>query len=173
VNAASLQQQANRCVACGLCLPACPTYRKTESEADSPRGRVMLVRGLFEGALDPGPNLVEHLDRCLACRACEAVCPSGVKYGELIDGARAELARAGHRPTGLARWLPGVLASPLLLGLAGRVRFRACYPARGARRGTVSLFLGCVSRLIDISGVRPLLSTSPLLEFRHDPPASP
>jgi len=75
----TLASESNRCVACGLCLPHCPTYRKTESEADSPRGRVMLMRGLFEGALAVEPNLVRHLDRCLACRACEAACPSGAK----------------------------------------------------------------------------------------------
>lgn len=114
----------------------------------------MLMRGMFEGALAVEPNLVEHLDRCLACRTCEAVCPSGVKYGELIDGARAELARAGHRPRGVARWLPGVLASPLLLDLAGRLRFREHYPARGKLRGAVSLFLGCASRLADAETLR-------------------
>lgn len=149
-----LAAEANRCVACGLCLPSCPTYRKTESEADSPRGRVILMRGLFEGALDAEANLVAHLDRCLACRTCEAVCPSGVKYGELIDGARQALGASGHRPRGLARWLPGVLASPLLLGLAGRARLRAHYAARGQYRGAVSLFIGCVNRLADAETLR-------------------
>jgi len=146
--------EANRCVACGLCLPHCPTYRKTESEADSPRGRVMLMRGLFEGALNAEPGLVSHLDRCLACRTCEAVCPSGVKYGELIDGARALLARGGYRPAGLARWLPGLLSSPALLGLSARLRFRESYPAQGERRGAVSLFLGCAAQLADVETLR-------------------
>jgi glycolate oxidase iron-sulfur subunit len=147
-------EEANRCVACGLCLPSCPTYRKTESEADSPRGRVMLMRGLFDGSLSAGPGLASHLDRCLACRTCEAVCPSGVEYGELIDGARQILAAAGHRPAAAARWLPGVLASSFILDLAGRFRFRARYPAQGAQRGAVSLFLGCVGRLADAETLR-------------------
>ncbi len=142
-------QEANRCVACGLCLPHCPTYRKTETEADSPRGRVMLMRALLDGSLPAEPGLVTHLDRCLACRACEAVCPSGVKYGELIDAGRAELARGGHRPRGAARWLPEALASRMVLGLAARLRFRAHYPAQGERRGAVALFLGCAARLVD------------------------
>lgn len=146
--------EASRCVACGLCLPHCPTYRKTGSEADSPRGRVMLMRGLSEGSLGAGANLASHLDRCLACRTCEAVCPSGVKYGALIDGARAALVLAGHRPTTRVRGLSGLLSSPLLLRLAGRVRFRDNYPARGERRGTVSLFLGCASRLADTETLR-------------------
>lgn len=150
----SALQEANRCVACGLCLPSCPTYRKTESEADSPRGRVMLMRALFDGSLPAEPGLVTHLDRCLACRTCEAVCPSGVKYGELIDAGRAELARGGHRPRGAARWLPALLSSPPLLGLNARLRFRACYPAQGERRGAVALFLGCASQLADAETLR-------------------
>lgn len=146
---ANLAAEANRCVACGLCVPQCPTYRLLESEADSPRGRVMLMRALFEGSLGPEPDLVTHLDRCLACRTCEAVCPSGVRYGELIDGARAHLARLGSKPRGIARLAPGLLASATVLGLNARLRFRTVYPAVGARRGTVELFLGCVSQLAD------------------------
>jgi glycolate oxidase iron-sulfur subunit len=139
-----------------LCLPSCPTYRKTESEADSPRGRVMLMRGLFEGVLPAESALASHLDRCLACRTCEAVCPSGVKYGVLIDAGRAELVRGGYRPKGtkLARRLPGVLASKLLLGAVGRLRFRESYPAQGERRGAAALFLGCAARLVDVETLR-------------------
>lgn len=148
-----MMEEAGRCVACGLCLPHCPTYRKLESEADSPRGRVMLMRALAEGTLEAAPELVTHLERCLACRACEAVCPSGVRYGALIDEARALLAAQGKRPRGLARWLPAVLSAPLLLGAAG-LRLRAFYPAEGACQGTVSLFLGCASRLIDATTLR-------------------
>ena len=145
---------ANRCVACGLCVPHCPTYRLIESEPDSPRGRVMLIRALAEGTLAPTPELVTHLDRCLVCRACEAVCPAGVAYGELIAGARAFLAQSGQGAKGLARLLPKLLASPLVLESSARLRFRARYPARGKVQGTVALFLGCVGQFADEETLR-------------------
>ena len=76
---------------CGLCLPHCPTYLKTKNEAESPRGRISLILGLAKGQLEPSNKLRQHLDTCLLCRACEAKCPSGVKFGELMDGARTAL----------------------------------------------------------------------------------
>jgi glycolate oxidase iron-sulfur subunit len=88
---------ADKCVKCALCLPHCPTYLTTLDEGESPRGRIALMQGLATGALDDGPHLIAHLDHCLACRACEAVCPAEVPYGKLIDAARAELTYRGHR----------------------------------------------------------------------------
>ncbi len=147
-------RQANRCVACGLCVPLCPTYRKLESEADSPRGRVMLARALLEGTLPPEPGLAAHLDRCLVCRACEAACPSGVRYGEIVDAARARLAGAAGPLGYRRRWVAALLAARVPLGLAARLGFRAHYPARAPRRGAVALFLGCVTRLMDGATLR-------------------
>lgn len=86
------------CVHCGLCLSACPTYLELGTEMDSPRGRIYLMRALEDGAVDCTPDVARHLDLCLGCRACETACPSGVRYGELIESARAFVEANHHRP---------------------------------------------------------------------------
>ena len=91
------------CVHCGLCLQACPTYVELGTEMDSPRGRIYLMRALNDGALAMTPEVARHLDLCLGCRACETACPSGVHYGELIEGAR-ELVERQHRRGWFDRW---------------------------------------------------------------------
>lgn len=86
------------CVHCGLCTSACPTYLVVGSEADSPRGRIHLMRSVAEGRIDWTPDVVKHIDRCLDCRACVTACPSGVEYGLLIEDAREQLEKSGSRP---------------------------------------------------------------------------
>jgi glycolate oxidase iron-sulfur subunit len=137
------QTGLDACVHCGFCLQACPTYLALEDENDSPRGRIVLMRALADGSLAPDdPDLREHIDRCLGCRACETACPSGVPYGHLLEATRATL-RGGQAPTmgsrallrifayrplmriamALARLLAATPIPTLLMKLPGRIGF--------------------------------------------------
>ncbi len=87
-----------RCVHCGFCLQACPTYVVTSLETESPRGRIALAKALSHGDILPTANVVAHFDLCLQCRACETACPSGVPYGRIIEGARSLVQQSPDRP---------------------------------------------------------------------------
>lgn len=100
-----LLELADQCVMCGLCLPHCPTYRISLDEAESPRGRIALARSIVGGRLAPGPTAFAHLDQCLACLSCQKVCPSEVRYEEIITRTRAALTTQRARPDTLSRWL--------------------------------------------------------------------
>jgi glycolate oxidase iron-sulfur subunit len=103
------------CVHCGLCLSSCPTYVELGNEADSPRGRIHLMRALEEGRLDPTSEVTAHLDACLGCRACETACPSGVPYGSLIEAARPFIEQSRPQATRRARrLLDRLLTHPVL-----------------------------------------------------------
>jgi glycolate oxidase iron-sulfur subunit len=161
---------------CGLCLPHCPTYRISLDEAESPRGRIALARWITGGQLAPDATALMHLDQCLDCLSCQKVCPSEVRYGEIIERTRAmlaprrrgvlgrllidparlvSLARIGAR-TGAGRWLPKLarwLPRPLRT-LAERVPAVPAMKAiprsrRTADRGRVTLFRGCVASVYD------------------------
>src|ERR1700738_4994079 len=97
----------DKCVHCGLSLNACPTYRELGVEMDSPRGRVYQMVQVSTGAAAISESYIEHIDLCLACRACETACPSGVEYGRLVEAARAEIENNVRRPwpTRLLRYI--------------------------------------------------------------------
>ena len=114
-----------RCVHCGLCISACPTYGELSLEAESPRGRIALMKAVNEGRLAINPRVVSHWDMCLQCRACEAVCPSGVPYGRIMANTRAQVAAQDQRPS-KQRWvsrlfLRGALPHPGRLRMGGRL----------------------------------------------------
>ena len=85
------------CVHCGLCLPTCPTYVETGREISSPRGRIYLMRGVAEGRIPLADAVAEEAYLCLGCRACETACPSGVRYGSMLERLRHEVVTEGGR----------------------------------------------------------------------------
>ncbi len=132
------QALLRNCVHCGFCLPACPTYRITGNELDSPRGRIYLIKQVLEGG-NPTAKTRLHLDRCLACRSCETTCPSGVEYGRLLDIGRRVVAERAPRPASeqATRWAlrRALLAKPLFGAAVALGRsFRPLLPATLARK---------------------------------------
>ncbi|HEY8346523.1 MAG TPA: (Fe-S)-binding protein [Symbiobacteriaceae bacterium] len=103
------------CMRCGFCLPACPTYRIRQVESAAPRGRIGLMKAVYEGKLDI-LQIADHLDLCLGCRACEVACPAGVPYGHLLEQGRALVAAARPLPP-LVRF-----AYNRILGTPGGIR---------------------------------------------------
>jgi glycolate oxidase iron-sulfur subunit len=106
-----IEAELRRCVHCGFCTSACPTYAIEGNELDGPRGRITLIEAMLHEETAPAPEVVLHIDRCLSCLACTSACPSGVQYGTLIDAARAHIETHYKRP----------LPDRLLRGVLGQV----------------------------------------------------
>lgn len=87
------------CMRCGFCLPTCPTYIESGfQESHSPRGRIALMKAVVDGLIEPDEDVERSLQLCLGCRACEPVCPSGVRYGHLLEEARDIIAQHKRYP---------------------------------------------------------------------------
>ncbi len=165
------------CTHCGFCLPTCPTYGPLgQMEADSPRGRIWLMRGLADGTMTANASVVEHIDRCLGCMACVTACPSGVRYDLLIEQTREVIEEEYDRPAGdwllrtlvfsvfphprrlraalalapLAEVMPGRLRAlgDLAPPWSSRERPPEVTAAAGELRGRVGLLTGCVQSVV-------------------------
>lgn len=172
----NLADELDRCVMCGMCSQHCPTYALSADENESPRGRIALISALTTGQLNADATLQAHLDHCTGCRACEAYCPSEVRFGAIMDAARTLLPQqtaASTPTTPSARWLrlyqrTGLQklarGSGLLkpLGLAQKEGllpsvipdtpdWQDYYPADTSigHRGDVALFTGCIANTFD------------------------
>ena len=139
------QADLDKCVHCGLCLNACPTYRELGVEMDSPRGRIYQMNQVANGA-PITDAYVQHLDLCLACRGCETACPSGVPYGRLIEAARAEI-RERTRPSWKAR-------------LAKKIVFEKLLPSRSALQ-----FAGAAMFAYQASGLQKIVRATAILKL--------
>ncbi len=130
--------KASACIHCGLCLASCPTYVETGNENLSPRGRIYLMRAMDKGLIPTTENSAIAIDSCLGCRACEAVCPSGVRYGELLEETREHLNRSVHRG-----WKESLLTKVFIEGiLAHPERMEiALTPARWIKQTGLDRFL--------------------------------
>jgi glycolate oxidase iron-sulfur subunit len=129
------------CVHCGFCLPTCPTYTLWDEEMDSPRGRIVLMRGGLEEGSELSPTMVEHLDNCLGCMACVTACPSGVQYDKLIEDTRGQIERNYERSLPERAWRRLIFA---LFPHPGRLRALAPFTrlaplARGPLRAVAAL----------------------------------
>lgn len=141
--------QLTNCMRCGFCLPACPTFRETGVEPESPRGRIALMKAVADGLMDPDQAFQDQMNHCLGCRACEPVCPADVKYGQLIEQARDAIedhARHSAPVTGLRKLM-----------------FKGVFP----RRGSLKLLGGSLA-FYQKSGLRKLVRGSGMMRLFPD-----
>ncbi|MEK3883541.1 (Fe-S)-binding protein [Paenibacillus sp. PL2-23] len=138
--------QLTNCMRCGFCLPACPTFRETGIEPESPRGRIALMKAVADGLMDPDQAFQDQMNHCLGCRACEPACPADVKYGALIEQTRDAIeAHAEHRAP--------------VAGLR-KLMFRGVFPKRASLK-----LLGGSMALYQKSGLRKLARGSGIMKL--------
>ena len=150
----ALEEEARHCIRCGLCLAACPGYRTSLNETDSPRARVALLRALREGVVDePSDVLAAQFFRCLLCGACTVTCPSGVTVDRILEMSRAEMADLGLQPGVLVRLRERIEAVHNISGEPNQERnawsdnLPSPPTGLGKRGAEVVYFVGCVGAL--------------------------
>ncbi|HYI25267.1 MAG TPA: heterodisulfide reductase-related iron-sulfur binding cluster, partial [Thermomicrobiales bacterium] len=163
------------CVHCGMCLPTCPTYRLTGQEASSPRGRLWLMNAVADGRLDLlDPEFDEQMYQCLNCRACEAVCPSGVHYGPLVEASRAQLEQ--HRPRPLWQRVGRKVGLDFPFSRVGRMRgmvnLLRVYQAIGLSSLLRRTHVLKVMRLETLEAMLPTIAERPLVPGKESWPAA-
>ena len=152
-----------RCVHCGLCLSSCPTYSTLQLETESPRGRIALMRAVHEGRVGISDRIVSHWEMCLQCRACEAVCPSGVPYGRIMEYTRAQTLAQDKQGSALKRvdrfFLRAALPHPKrlrfgarLLQLYQRTGLRKLFRASGLLKLLPEALAQMEAQLPDLNG---------------------
>ncbi|WP_090580680.1 (Fe-S)-binding protein [Paenibacillus sp. OV219] len=139
--------QLTNCMRCGFCLPACPTFRETGIEAESPRGRIALMKAVADGLMDPDYAFETQMNHCLGCRACEPACPADVKYGQLLEQARDSV----EQHTQSHRWW---------VKLARKTAFEGIFPHQGRMR-----LLGGALQVYQKSGLRGLVRGSGMMKL--------
>ncbi len=158
------------CVHCGMCLPTCPTYRLTGQEASSPRGRLWMMRAVADERLDLlDPAFDEQMYQCLNCRACEAVCPSGVHYGPLVEASRAQLEQ--HRPRPVVQRVARQIGLKWQFADIRRLRTMVTGLRMYQRSGLAGLLrrLGVLQalRLADLEAMLPSIQQRPVIAGRE------
>ena len=182
----NISKAADQCVMCGMCLPHCPTYQISEHEAESPRGRISLIKAYSEKSLPPSKALQSHLHSCTTCLKCEQVCPANVPYENLIDQGRrlyrSELSlfnriqqfvaismlstKLGHMALSLAKTItcsfPSRLKTFQILKLAN---YRMSHSAKECHSNSITVFPGCTGNLFDTQTLESITKILAALDY--------
>jgi glycolate oxidase iron-sulfur subunit len=146
-------EDLQNCVHCGFCLPSCPTYLATGHELESPRGRLHVIAGIKEGRIDANSRTLQHLDRCLQCRACETACPSAVPYGRIMEDARASI-MANRNSRQPRSWFIRSFLLRNILSHQKRLRFAISLGRFYSKSGLQNLIRGPLKKILPMKLVR-------------------